>query len=153
MKENLRKIESDKNLIAQKRNYFLGRVYLHDVSKKIGVKDQKVYLVAFKHGARTKLHYHEGGQLLFVTEGKGMLVLYKKTSTKYDRIKIRPSSKFRLKMGDIVYIPKYTLHWHGGALKRGNFIHIAFNAFTKKGKKAGTIWYESNFMSYCTKMV
>ena len=151
MRENLRKIKSDKALVASTRNYFLGKVLLHDVSKKLHVKDQKVYLVAFWHGARTKLHYHQGGQLLFVTEGKGMLVLYKKSSNGYDKVKIRASSKSRLKTGDMVYIPKYTLHWHG-ALKRNNLSHIAFNAFTKKGKEADTIWYESDFVSYGAKI-
>jgi len=152
MKESLRKIKSDEGLVSQKKNYFLGKVLLYDVSKKIGVKDQKVYLVAFKRGARTKLHFHEEEQLLFVTEGKGMLVLYKKSSNGYGKVKLRTSSKCRLKPGDMVYIPKYRLHWHG-ALKGSNFSHIAFNAFTKKGKEANTTWYESDFVSYGTKIM
>ncbi|TLX85106.1 MAG: cupin domain-containing protein [Thaumarchaeota archaeon] len=116
------------------------------------VKDQKVYHVAFKRGARTKLHYHEEGQLLFVTEGKGILVFCKRSSNEYGSVKIRASSKSRLKTGDMVYIPKYTLHWHG-ALKGSNFSHIAFIAFTKKGKEADTVWYESDFVSYAAKKV
>jgi quercetin dioxygenase-like cupin family protein len=151
-KDNIKEIKPDRLLGAQKGDYFLGNVLLHDISKKIEVKDQKVYFVAFKNGARTKLHYHEGGQILCVTEGKGMLVLYKKYFTGHDKVRLRIDSKSQLKTGDMVYIPKYRFHWHG-ALKGNNFSHIAFNAFTKKGKDSNTIWYESDFVSYGTKIV
>ena len=150
-KYNIKEIRSDKLLLEQKRDYFLGNILLHDVSKKINAKDQKVYFVVFKNGARTKLHYHEGGQVLFVTGGNGVLMLYTKYSMGYGKVKIRLVSKSKLIAGDMVYIPKYRLHWHG-ALKKSNFSHIAFNAFTKKAKEANTIWYESDFMSYGTKI-
>ncbi len=144
-KENFNKITLDKSLLVEKRNYFSGDVLLHDISNVIGVKDQKVYYAAFKNGARTKLHYHEGSQILVVTEGMGALALYKKTGKKGEVSKIRQESKTVLKRGDMVHIPKNTLHWHG-ALKGKNFGHIAFNGFTK-GKESRTFWYNSNFKS------
>lgn len=150
-KENIKKISSDKLLLAEKRNYFLGEVILHDISKSIGVVDQKVYYAGFRNGARTKVHYHEGGQILVVTEGKGMLVLYKKSTVKDSMVRIKPVAKSILKIGDIAYIPKKVLHWHG-ALHKNNFAHIAFNAFTSKGKESKTIWYNSDFTSYATRI-
>ncbi|HMK32683.1 MAG TPA: cupin domain-containing protein, partial [Nitrosopumilaceae archaeon] len=99
---------------------------------------------------RTKIHYHEGGQMLLVTQGKGVLVLYK-SSTKGQRIKIKPISKSLLKVGDMVYIPKHTLHWHG-AIEKKNFSHIAFNSFTSSGKEARTIWYDSDYLSFAKVM-
>src|SRR5438093_4252469 len=92
-KDNINEIKPDRLLLAQKRDYFLGNVLLHDISKKIEAKDQKVYFVEFKNGARTKLHYHEGGQALFVTGGKGILELYTKHSSGYGKVKIRLNSK------------------------------------------------------------
>lgn len=150
-KENFGKIKSDKLLLAQKRNYFVGKVVLHDISKIINVKDQKVYYARFKNGARTKVHYHEGGQILAVTGGKGMLVLYKKINQKGNKIGIKSATKTRLKTGDLVYIPKNTLHWHG-ALNKNNFSHIAFNTFTSKGNESKTIWHDSDFVTYATRI-
>lgn len=142
-KENFNKIKLDRLLLVQKRNYFLGNVILHDISKNIGVKDQKVYYAGFKNGAKTKVHYHEGSQTLVVTQGTGILVLYKKANLKNKQAKMRLESSSVLREGDVVYIPKNTLHWHG-ALKGKNFGHIAFNGFTSKGKEAKTIWYDSD---------
>jgi quercetin dioxygenase-like cupin family protein len=150
-KENIKKISSDKLLLAEKKNYFLGEVILHNISKTIGVTDQKVYYAGFKNGARTKVHYHEGGQVLVVTKCKGTLVLYEASTAKDSVVKIKPSARSVLKVGDIVYIPKKTLHWHG-ALQKNNFVHIAFNAFTSKGKESKTFWYDSDFTSYATRI-
>lgn len=141
IKENFNKMRLDKSLLAQKRNYFLGSVVLHDISKNIGVKDQKVYYASFKNGAKTKIHYHEGSQTLVVTRGTGMLVLYKKANLSKKQVRIRQGDASILKTGDVVYIPKNTLHWHG-ALKGKNFGHVAFNGFTSKGLEAKTIWYD-----------
>ncbi|MDE1829687.1 MAG: cupin domain-containing protein [Thaumarchaeota archaeon] len=142
-KENFNKIKLDKSLLAQKKNYFLGNVVLQDISKNIGVKDQKVYYAGFKNGARTKVHYHEGSQTLVITQGTGILVLYRRTNLSGKHVKIRKATSSILKTGDVVYIPKNTLHWHG-ALKGKNFGHIAFNGFTSKGREAMTIWYDSS---------
>ncbi|MGI0074284.1 MAG: cupin domain-containing protein [Nitrosotalea sp.] len=146
-KENIGTIKPDKSLLSEKRNYFVGKVILRDISKVIGVKDQKVYYAGFRNGARTKLHHHEGGQILLVIEGKGVLVLYKRSNTKGEKIRITPITKSLLKIGDMVYIPKHILHWHG-AIAKNNFSHIAFNSFTSGGKEARTIWYDSDYVSF-----
>ena len=151
-KENFNKITSDKSLLAKKRNYFLGNVVLHDISENIGVRDQKVYYAGFKNGARTKLHYHEGGQILVVTQGIGTLVLYKKVKLGVKHVRISQKSNEVLKAGDISYIPKNTLHWHG-AITGKSFAHIAFNGFSSKGKEAKTIWYDSDFKSRAAKIL
>ena len=144
-KENIGAIKPDTILVKAKGNYFVGKVILHDISKIIQIDDQKVYFAGFRNGARTKLHYHEGGQILLVTKGKGVLVLYE-GDKKRKKTRIKQKSRTVLKLGDMVYIPKYTLHWHGAFLKH-DFSHIAFNSFSSKGKEAKTIWYDSDYKS------
>ncbi len=149
-KENFTVVSSDKALLKQKRKYFVGNVTLYDISSKLKMRDQKVYLAGFKNGARTKLHYHQGDQTLIVTKGKGVLELFKKVSTKNDSIKIRLVQKTNLRQGDIVLVPKQTLHWHG-AIPENTFAHLALNAFYK-GKESQTIWFESDFSSHATRL-
>ena len=150
-KANFNKIRPDKSLLAGKRNYFVGDVILRDISKDIGVAGQKVYYAGFKNGARTKMHFHEGGQTLVVTQGTGVLVTYQKKGVQGRRVRIAQEARLDLKSGDIAYIPKMKLHWHGA--KGGkNFGHLAFNGFSSRGKEAKTIWYDSDFRSYATKI-
>lgn len=149
-KENFHKIKPDKSLLASKRRYFLGNVILHDISKNIGVTDHKVYYAAFKNGARTKVHYHEGGQTLVVTQGAGILVLFK-GSIQGKNVRIKQDAKLALKTGDTVYIPKNTLHWHG-AIANKSFGHVAFNTFSPKRREARTIWYDSDFKTHAIKI-
>jgi Uncharacterized conserved protein, contains double-stranded beta-helix domain len=61
-----------------KTNYFTGKIAAKDISAKIKPSTEKIYHVTFKGGARTKLHFHDAGQTLIVTKGKGSLVVYKK---------------------------------------------------------------------------
>ncbi|MDE1843266.1 MAG: cupin [Thaumarchaeota archaeon] len=144
------KLGPDKQLVKSKKQYFVGNAWLSDVSLKLKIKDQKVYLANFSNGGRTKVHYHQGGQILVVTAGKGMLVFYKKTSLQNNNVKIKKSFQMALEKGDVAFIPKNTLHWHG-ALKGNNFVHMAFNLFTN-GKESKTMWYDSDFLSYATKI-
>jgi quercetin dioxygenase-like cupin family protein len=145
-KISLVKIKPDKNLKSKKK-YFVGDASLSDISTYLDIKGQKVYFAIFKNGARTKVHYHEGGQVLVITSGTGTLVMYKKTNLKKENVAIQIQSQTNLKRGDIVFIPKNNLHWHG-ALKGKNFAHIAFNIFTEQGVESQTIWYDSDFLSY-----
>ena len=149
-KENFNKIKPDKHLLASKRRYFLGNVILHDISKNIGIMDQKVYYAAFKNGARTKVHYHEEEQMLVITHGEGVLVLFK-SAICGKHVKIKQDAKLVLKTGDLVRIPKNTLHWHG-AIANKSFEHIAFNAFSAARKEARTIWYDSDFNTNAIKI-
>ena|ERR1700687_3178468 len=150
-KLNLSQLKSDTVLVKSKKRYFVGDAWLNDMSDKLQIKGEKVYLANFNNGARTKVHYHQGGQILVVTKGKGMLVIYKKTSIKKETVKIQKLSQTNLEEGDIAFIPKNVLHWHG-ALKGKNLVHIAFNIFTEKAKEAQTIWYDSDFASHAKKI-
>jgi quercetin dioxygenase-like cupin family protein len=150
-KLNLLQLKSDKSLHQRKKRYFVGDAWLNDVSNKLKIKGEKVYLANFKYGARTKVHYHQGGQILVVTKGRGNLVIYKKTNIKKKIVSIKKHSQTLLVEGDVVFIPKDTLHWHG-ALKGKSFAHIALNIFTGKGKEAQTMWYESDFLSYAERI-
>jgi quercetin dioxygenase-like cupin family protein len=150
-KLNISKLKSDVALVKSKKRYFVGDAWLNDISDKLQIQGEKVYLANFNNGARTKVHYHQGGQILVVTKGKGMLVIYKKTSTKKETVKIQKLSQTNLEEGDVAFIPKNVLHWHG-ALKGKNLVHIAFNIFTEKAKEAQTIWYDSDFTSHAKKI-
>lgn len=150
-KINTSKLKSDSALVKSKKKYFVGDAWLNDISLKLKIQGEKAYLANFNNGARTKVHYHQGGQILVVTKGKGMLVIYKKTDIYKNKVSIRKLSQTSLGPGDVAFIPKNTLHWHG-ALKGKNFAHIALNIFTEKAKEAQTIWYESDFVSYAEKI-
>jgi quercetin dioxygenase-like cupin family protein len=61
-----------------------------------------VAAVHFTPGARTAWHSHEGGQTLYVTEGKGLV------QSRGDEVReIRP--------GDVLHSPDNEEHWHGAA--------------------------------------
>jgi quercetin dioxygenase-like cupin family protein len=66
-------------------------------------------LVTFKPGARLHFHTHSYEQILYVTEGKGMVATR--------------SKEFTVTPGAIVYIPPGEDHWHGAA-KDSSFSHI-----------------------------
>ena len=70
-------------------NYFTGPVKLHEISGVTKPKEHDMYHVVFKKSARTKLHYHTGGQLLIVTKGKGSLVLYNKKIVVHQNLKFQ----------------------------------------------------------------
>jgi quercetin dioxygenase-like cupin family protein len=148
-KDNILVARRDRNLIAQKKKYFVGKVVLHDISRIIKTHEQKIYLVTFHKGAKTRLHYHESGQTLIVNEGRGALVLYKKIEgSEKTVLKIRQLTKTSLEKGDVVYIPKHTLHWHGSSNKKKKFSHIAINSHTFRGNEAKTIWFDSDFETF-----
>ena len=143
-------MKTDKKLMEKTKKYFVGHVLLHDISKIIRSKEQKMYHVTFKKGARTKLHYHQAGQTLIPTGGKGTLVMY--TGQTDSNIKIKKTEQINLVKGDAVYIPARKLHWHG-AIGKNNFSHIAINARLLGCKEAKTIWYESDFENFAKKML
>ena len=148
-KDNISIVYADKNLILQKKKYFIGSVVLHDISRIIKSLEQKMYFVTFQKGAKTKLHYHDAGQTLIVTEGRGILVTFKKIKGNVKTgLKIRPISKTSLKKGDVIYIPKHTLHIHGSTTQKQNFSHIAINSHTDVGLEAKTIWFDSDLKTF-----
>ncbi len=152
-KDNISIVHVDRNLILQKKKYFVGSVILHDISRIIKSLEQKIYLVTFQKGAKTKLHYHEAGQTLIVTEGRGILIIYKKIrGTVKIGLKIRQLSKTSLKKGDVVYIQKHTLHIHGSTNQKQKFSHIAINSHTSTRLEAKTIWFDSDLETFAKKI-
>ena len=69
-----------------------------------------VVLVTFSQGARLNFHTHECEQILYVTEGKGIL------ATRNEEYVVTP--------GTVIFIPAGEDHWHG-ATEDSSFSHIA----------------------------
>ena len=129
-----------------KKDYFTGPVTLREISGITKPIEHDVYHVLFKKSARTRLHFHTGGQMLIVTKGKGSLVYYKKTSGGISKFKISKTKTVNLTSGDVVYIPAKKLHTHGSIRKNSVFSHLAVN-FYSNNRKSVTVWYESDLRS------
>jgi quercetin dioxygenase-like cupin family protein len=140
-------ISAKNSKAAPNPNYFTGNVKLKDISSSIKSHEQRIYHVTFANGARTKLHYHTGGQVLIVTKGKGSLVIYEKLENKSSNFKIKKTQQTTLNVGDVVYIPTKTLHTHGSINKKQLFSHIAINNNASSKAESKAIWYESDFKS------
>ncbi len=102
--------------------YFIGESYLNPLTKD-GVASVNV---TFEPGCRNNWHiHHKGGQILFVTEGRGYYQEWGKPARE-------------LKPGDVVNIPAEVKHWHGAA-KDSWFSHIAISV---PAEGASTEWLE-----------
>ena len=135
-----------------KKDYFTGQVTLREISRITKPTEHDIYHVTFKKSARTKLHFHSGGQMLIVTRGSGSLVYYKKTSNGISKFKISKTKTINLVSGDVIYIPAKTLHTHGSTKKNLVFSHLAVN-FYANNRKAVTVWYESDLRSIVTSKI
>ena len=109
------------NLITNSN--FAGTAYLH----MMGATDTTLHInygnVTFEPKARTNWHSHPGGQILFITDGKGFY------QAKGEQARL-------LKKGDFVEIPRNVVHWHGAA-PDSEFAHIAVSLNTDDG---GAMW-------------
>jgi 4-carboxymuconolactone decarboxylase len=81
--------------------------------------------VTFEPGARTRWHYHPGGQILLVTRGMGF----------YQE---KGKQKVVIQQGDVIKIAPNVIHWHG-ASPTDSLTHIAISPNTDKGK---VVWLE-----------
>jgi len=135
-----------------KKDYFTDPVTLQEISRITKPTEHDIYHVTFKKSARTKLHFHTGGQMLIVTKGSGSLVYYKKDSRGISKFKISKTKMINLVSGDVVYIPPKTLHTHGSMKKNSVFSHLAVN-FYANNRKAVTVWYESDLRSNVTSKI
>jgi quercetin dioxygenase-like cupin family protein len=92
-------------------DYFTGTTWVNMlITDGDKVYDTQAYDVRFEPAARTYWHSHPGGQLLFVTSGKG-----------FYQEKGKPA-RLLLK-GDVVEIPPEVMHWHGAAPDSW-FVHL-----------------------------
>ncbi len=141
--------KSNINGTGDKRNvnpeWFTKKTWMKVLSDKIESKDQDIYHVHFEKGSRTKLHMHNGNQILIAVKGKGSLELFKKIDSRKNECKIKKIERISLNEGDIVHIPKQVLHTHGSISEEKTFSHIAINILPKKNTEYKTTWYESDF--------
>ncbi len=73
-------------------------------------KDFNFNIVSFAAGARNKFHAHTSDQILYVTNGTGIVA--------------SESEEVVIKEGDTALIPSGEKHWHG-ATSDSDFSHIA----------------------------
>lgn len=69
-----------------------------------------ILLVTFSPGARLNFHTHTYEQILYVTEGKGIVAT--------------PQEERIVTPGAVIFIPPGEVHWHG-ATEDSSFSHIA----------------------------
>jgi quercetin dioxygenase-like cupin family protein len=79
-------------------------------------------IVNFPAGVRNKMHTHSSDQVLFVTEGTGIIA----TETTQQEITV----------GDVVHIPAEEKHWHGATA------HFHFSRIALTAKGSTTAQYE-----------
>jgi quercetin dioxygenase-like cupin family protein len=81
---------------------FMGRAERRPFGRAEAVSgDPSTFLVTFRDGARTRWHSHEGGQLIYVLDGRG------RVATHDDEAVVGP--------GDLVAAAPGEEHWHGAA--------------------------------------
>ncbi len=134
-------------------DWFTGPVWMKVISEKIGSKDQDIYHVHFDDGSRTKLHLHNGNQVLIVTGGRGSLEIFEREGSSRTNFGIRRTQRIALRNGDVVHIPSKTLHTHGSTYKGETFSHIALNVLPKRGAQYQTVWHESDFKAMATGII
>ncbi len=134
-------------------DWFTGKTWMKVLSEKIKAKDQDIYHVHFEKGSRTKLHRHNGNQVLIGVKGKGSLEIFKRYGTSKSNFKIQMMQRINLNEGDVVHIPLKTLHTHGSIDKKKEFSHIAINILPQKNATYKTEWYESDFKTRVSKMI
>jgi quercetin dioxygenase-like cupin family protein len=79
---------------------FIGTIRMTPlINEEIGSEQLKSALVYFPKGVRNKLHHHTHDQILYITNGKGVV------ATK--------DEEHIVESGDIVLIPRGKDHWHG----------------------------------------
>ncbi len=81
-------------------DFFTGDVWLDPIVQPEGDSQLSVSAVHFTPGVRTAWHSHDGGQTLYVTEGRG-------------RAQSRGEDVVELRSGDVHFTPDGREHWHG----------------------------------------
>jgi quercetin dioxygenase-like cupin family protein len=81
---------------------FTGGVRVDPITGGLPPSQLNVAAVHFAPGARTAWHCHDGGQTLYVTEGRGL-------------VQVRGQEVVELNPGDVVFAPDGEEHWHGAS--------------------------------------
>ena len=96
---------------------FTGKIVRQSPLKDSEGSDLSVDYIHFAVGVYNKLHIHSNDQVLIVTKGEGIVATEKE--------------KFRVKEGDIIWVPAGEKHYHGAA-PGFEFTHISITkAHTK----------------------
>ncbi|MFF7794495.1 cupin domain-containing protein [Streptomyces sp. NPDC007991] len=105
---------------------FAGEVYLNMIEAPSDPARLASALVRFTPGARTNWHSHAKGQVLYVTDGVGL-------------VGTRDGGVVRITAGETVKCPPGEEHWHG-ATDTSLMAHIAMVVGDEDGD--GTTWLE-----------
>ncbi|KUJ60083.1 cupin [Flavobacteriaceae bacterium CRH] len=121
---------TESNLIFLKgkkiiNNNFKGAAWVTMLMENDTLYDTQIGNVTFDPGARTNWHYHKGGQILLITQGKGYY------QEKGKQIQI-------MKKGQVIKCPPNIIHWHG-ATPNDTLVHVAISTNTNKG---AVVWLE-----------
>ncbi len=81
---------------------FTGEVWIDSITRGLPPSQLNVLAVHFTPGARSAWHSHDGGQTLYVTEGRG-------------RVQARGQEIVEIGPGDVVFTPDGEEHWHGAS--------------------------------------
>lgn len=104
---------------------FTGTAFLQMMIAADSLNQTAIGNVTFEPGARTKWHYHPGGQILLVTDGVG-----------YYQEKGR--AKKILRKGDYIKCPPNLPHWHGASVDTA-FVQVAIT----NNENGGAVWLEA----------
>ena len=99
--------ESNKKIFSDKG----GKVNIQNIIGE-NVDDLRAAIVSFSPGAGTTFHTHTFDQILYVTEGTGIV------ATEQKEVTVMP--------GAFIFIPAGERHWHG-ATKDTTFSHLFIN--------------------------
>jgi len=100
---NVDEVQTQDEIVAQ------GPVYRKELITSEETGGFSILLVTFMPGARLNFHTHTSEQILYVTEGRGIV------ATKKGERMVTP--------GEVVYIAPGEVHWHG-ATPSTAFAHI-----------------------------
>ena len=83
-------------------DWFTGDVWIDAVVQPQDDSQVNIGAVHFTPAARTAWHSHQGGQTIYVTEGRGL-------------VQSRGEPIVEIDTGDVVWTPDGEEHWHGAA--------------------------------------
>lgn len=78
---------------------FVGTVHTSPLVTRADDEAVTVTLVRFSDGGRNKFHVHTADQILYITEGRGIVA--------------ERGHEHHVVSGDIVHVPAGEAHWHG----------------------------------------
>ena len=101
---------SDAKVEEATSKMFQGKVYRQPLIDDQIAKEIRVTMIMFDPGARNVFHSHTVEQVLYVTEGKGIVA--------------NENEEYIVTQGTAVYIPAGERHWHG-ATEDSSFSHLS----------------------------